>query len=855
MKDKITNFAIEHPKRVLWITLIFTLLVASQIVRIHIDTDPENMLPEDQHDRMVHNQIKQRFQLYDLIVVGIVNQHGIYNPQSLENLRKLSDDIKQIEGVVPHELMSLATVDNISQEGPGTIRFNWMLPKENISEENARQIENNVSRLPMFLDSLVSSDGKAAAIYVPIEAKEYSHEISQQIQALTDQLQGSDEYHITGLPVAEDTFGIEMFKQMAISAPLAGLAIFLLMWVFFRSFSLITAPMLVAMSTVLVTMGLLIGTGFTVHIMSSMIPIFLMPIAVVDSIHILSEFAEIHKPGSRVKDSIRHVVGNLFQPMLFTSVTSAVGFASLAFTPIPPVQVFGLFVAFGIGLAFILTIVFIPAYIAVLSPASIEKLAEKHAANESALDLRGPLNVFHALSGIYAKPAISAALVISVFSFIGIKHIGINDNPVRWFKEDHRIRVADKILNEHFAGTYDAYLVLRKDNSAQELVFDKALNELASNNPAVAQLMKEVPETFNNFSEKTSWYIQAADDASFDATDDSDIIALDTVIALAEKNQSSSKYFASPEALAYVEDLQAALQTGGVVGKSNSFADLVKTVYRELQGGNEDFYRLPDNARQTAQTVLSYQSSHRPADLWHFVSPDYNEVAVWMQLKSGDNKDMAEVIQQVNNYVKHNPLPAEVSLEWGGLTYINVIWQDAMVKGMIYSLMGAFVMVFAVMVILFRSVIFGALAMIPLSFTIAFIYGLIGWIGKDYDMPVAVLSSLTLGLSVDFAIHFLDRARTIQSETGNWKETLALMFDEPGIAILRNAIVISIGFLPLLAAPLVPYNTVGIFLASIMAASCVVTLILLPAILTVLQKMIFKDKQKDKQTTEVLSHA
>ena len=99
-----------------------------------------------------------------------------------------------------------------------------------------------------------------------------------------------DSYYITGLPVAEDTFGVEMFVQMAISAPLAMLAIFLLMLFFFRKLTLIVSPMIVAMVTMICTMGLLIGTGNTLHIMSSMIPIFLMPIAVVDSIHILSEF-------------------------------------------------------------------------------------------------------------------------------------------------------------------------------------------------------------------------------------------------------------------------------------------------------------------------------------------------------------------------------------------------------------------------------------------------------------------------------------------------------------------------------------------------------------------------------------
>jgi predicted RND superfamily exporter protein len=106
-------------------------------------------------------------------------------------------------------------------------------------------------------------------------------------------------------------------------------------------------------------------------------------------------------------------------------------------------------------------------------------------------------------------------------------------------------------------------------------------------------------------------------------------------------------------------------------------------------------------------------------------------------------------------------------------------------------------------------------------------------------MPVAVLSALTLGLSIDFAIHFLQRARVIQEETGNWATTVGRMFAEPARAISRNAILIAIGFLPLLASPLVPYNTVGLFLAAIMAASGVVTLGLLPGLISVFERRLF----------------
>jgi predicted RND superfamily exporter protein len=66
------------------------------------------------------------------------------------------------------------------------------------------------------------------------------------------------------------------------------------------------------------------------------------------------------------------------------------------------------------------------------------------------------------------------------------------------------------------------------------------------------------------------------------------------------------------------------------------------------------------------------------------------------------------------------------------------------------------------------------------------------------------------------------------------------MFKEPAMAISRNAITISIGFIPLLLAPLVPYKTVGFFLATIMVISWGATLFILPALLTMLKGFVFR---------------
>ncbi|WP_370279790.1 RND family transporter [Pontibacterium sp.] len=835
LRDRLVSFSMDKPKQVFYLVLALVVLAAIQIPSIQVDTDPENMLPHDQVDRAYHDEVKERFALHDMIVVGVVNEghsNGVYNTQTLRDLHTLSTEVQKMEGVVRQDLMALDTVDNITQEGSGSIRFEWMMKLAPQSDGDVQRIEDAVARLPLLQNTLVADDGKAAAIYIPIVAKSESYRLSQEIQAVIEGLDGQNQYYMAGLPVAEDTFGVEMFIQMAISAPLAGLMIFVLMWVFFRSVLLITAPMIVAMATVIITMGLLIGQGYTVHIMSSMIPIFLMPIAVVDSVHILSEFADRYRPGEHPRKALQNVLGHLFTPMLYTSVTSAVGFASLAFTPIPPVQIFGLHVAAGIMLAFVLTVVFVPAYIISLSEQRLAALKDHNIEEDDNSLLGRVLASTGRFSLARAKGLVVVFIALVAISVYGVSQIQINDNPIRWFKEDHRLRIADVVMNNHFSGTYEAYLVLEKpDMTADRKALDDALKQHVADNVQVAEaLIPMLAKADNvNFQIYADNLITAFDEASYNQPEqEQQWLAL---MSIAEEAQQNAKYFLTPDALSYLEALQDHLNGSDYVGKSNGLPTLLKTVYRELNGGEADQYKLPGSAAAAAQTILSYQSSHRPNDLWHMVTPDYRSTVLWLQLKSGDNQDMSKVIDLVNRYVEANPLPQGVEANWAGLTYINVVWQDQMVNGMLNSLLSAFVMVLLMMVFLFRSVKIGLLSMLPLTVTILFIYGLIGLVGKDYDMPIAVLSALTLGLSVDFAIHFLERTRAIYRDTGNWPQTIAEVYKGPARAISRNAVVVAVGFTPLLFAPLVPYITVGFFLATIMAVSAVVTVILLPAVM------------------------
>jgi len=879
-----SRFSVDHPVLVSCVMVLFATVIAllaglpsiwpevfPSLNSVKVDTDPENMLRKDEAVRVFHDEMRHELSLHDMVVLGIVNDEdpdGVFNPDSLLRIHELTEYAKTLRwpdkedpdkqvGVIEVDLIAPSTVDNIEPQGRGAVKFEWLMSEPPTTREAARAIREKAMRIPFLKGTMVSEDGKALCLYLPLTSKDMSYRVYSLLREKIATYDGNDRYFITGLPVAEDTFGVEMFIQMGVSAPLAMLVIFLLMLLFFRKLVLIISPMIVAMVSVIITMGLLIIMGNTIHIMSSMIPIFLMPISVLDAIHILSEFFDRYQQTKDRRTTIVNVMQTLFLPMLYTSLTSAAGFASLALTPIPPVQIFGLFVAFGVMLAWLLTISFVPASIMLIPHRWLEKFGAKHDEDEGP---KGWLQRLLAWSGGQTYRRAKLILVLSgivvVVAVYGISRIQINDNPIRWFTPTHPIRHADKVLNEHFGGTYMAYLAFEPDDEeidievyARDLTtrVRKQSEELSEELPEAVAVFKQIEAQISSLKPTTATAVELlgllADFVAekFDTADDESYDAWDEASLFVDEEQRRRDIFKQPDVLRYIEKLQTHLDNlpAGTVGKSNSLSDIVKTVHRELFQGDEEYFRVPDSPSAVAQCLITYQNSHRPQDLWHFVTPDYRKTSLWIQLTSGDNKNMSAVVNAVDNYVRQNPPPANLKHQWFGLTYINVIWQEKMVSGMLQAFLGSFLVVFLMMTILFRSSLWGLLSMIPLTVTIGFIYGVIGLIGKDYDMPVAVLSSLTLGLAVDFAIHFLARTRSLYDRFGSWELSVRSVFGEPARAISRNVVVIAVGFLPLLAAPLVPYKTVGVFLAAILTVSGLATLLILPSLTRLLERFLF----------------
>ena len=754
MLQKLTEIVTRFPKTTIILFLIATIFFAMQFPKIKTDTDPENMLEQTQSDRVLYDKVKKEFGIHDLLVVGIVDEEGIFKPDTLRRVANVINEILKIKGVIIEDVVSLRTSDNVTSEG-GTLvvkRFMEEIPR---GQKEIEELKSALYGNSFFVDKIISRDGKATSIYIPIEKKDQSYRISKEIEAiLKKELTSKQNYYLAGLPVAEDTFGHEMFVQMGITAPLAGFFIMILLFLIFRMGVAIIPPMLDAMLSVIWTMGLLIGLGFTVHIMSSMIPIFLMPIALLDDIHILSGFFDCYPTIRDKRKAIILTMKGLYRPMFFTSITSAVGFGSLALADIPPVRVFGLFVAFGIMAAWVFTQTIVPAIIMLMNEEKLTHLIEKRQKKTSNLDKM--LKAFGRFSFYRSKAILVTSLIVLIMGIVGIYQIRINDNPVKWFKPSHKIRTADEAMNKFFGGTYMAYLVAEGD-----------------------------------------------------------------------KEDGIKR----PDVMSYIDKLQNHLEGLDIVGKTSSVADIVKRINYVLHNEDNAFDSVPQSQQEIGQYLFLFSMTGDPNDLDNFIDYGSQRANIWIQMKGGDNTQMRKVEASFHNFMKNSPLPKGITIRWSGLTYINKVWQNLMVWGMLKAVLGSFVIVFLLMVLEFRSLRLGIISMLPLSIAIICSYGLVGFAGKDYDMPIAVCSALSLGMAIDFAIHYLQRFKVAYHELKDIEAANTFMAGEPYKAIVGNAIVISLGFLPLITSTLTPYVTVGTFFAILMVFSTLATLVLLPAIM------------------------
>ena len=122
MKRLLVGFSLNHPRWVVTIAVVVTIALGLQIPRILIDTDPENMLPADEHVRVFNDEVKEAFGLHDYVVVGIVRDGGVFRPETLARVAKLTTAIHDIDGVIEDDILAPGAAAIRPGPGPGRPR-------------------------------------------------------------------------------------------------------------------------------------------------------------------------------------------------------------------------------------------------------------------------------------------------------------------------------------------------------------------------------------------------------------------------------------------------------------------------------------------------------------------------------------------------------------------------------------------------------------------------------------------------------------------------------------------------------------------------------------------------------------
>ncbi len=287
-----------------------------------------------------------------------------------------------------------------------------------------------------------------------------------------------------------------------------------------------------------------------------------------------------------------------------------------------------------------------------------------------------------------------------------------------------------------------------------------------------------------------------------------------------------------PATLARMDRLGQDLGALPNVRKVVSIVDYLKRINRELNGGRPDAAVLPQSADLVAQELLVFSlSDEGRRELEHVAASDFSKAQMTVRLASMSSDVVFEQILEAQRM-------ADAAFEGTGVTAtvtgsgrLFAQLDHYLVMSQLSSFGTAFVTVFAVIFIVFRSFKFGVLAILPNVFPVVVVLGFMGWLGISMNVATVMLASVALGIVDDDTIHFISRYRR---EVGAGRDTDTAIVQatlHEGRAAITTAFVNSCAFAVLLTSEYKPTAWFGGLLAITMIVAFLAEVFVLPAII------------------------
>jgi uncharacterized protein len=595
-----------------------------------------------------------------------------------------------------------------------------------------RELAENVRNNEMIFGRIVSEDEKVTVIIAEIADDAFSQSFYRQILDITASYEMPENLYVAGSPIVEGEMAYLGPRDMKKMVPLVIGVIVIVLLSVLKSFKNTLFTLLVVLCSVVWTFGLMAAAGIPVYAVSTMIPVMLIAIGVADGIHLYShlDFYIKSHPQSGRREAVSDMIKSMWKPVVMTSVTTSVGFFSLLTSQVYPIKYFGIFTAFGVMAAMLLSLLLIPAAILLFGYTNRKPQSKTKRQNSS-----DPLAYRFANAVVkYKVITIALTFVIVAISVFGITLVWINSSFLDKFEKDSNIVLTDKFINQHFGGTSNLNVVLESDH-------DDAFKL-----PAVLELMDKLQYSLEN------------------------------------------------ELL--------------VVGNSFSLADYLKRMNKVMHSDEEASAKIPESAELNAQYLLLYEMSGDPKNLAKVVDYNYKTANLTIQLKKDDSRTINSAIELIEEF---RPLFATlgINLNYAGSGYKALVFTDLILKGQIMSLVLSLFIIIILLAAMFKNTAAGLIGSVPIVITAVIGFGVMGILNIPLSTTTALISSIAIGIGIDYAVHFIERYRIYAAATNDKALTMQMTMHHSGRAIIFNATVVIAGFLVLLFSVFPPNRSLG----------------------------------------------
>lgn len=466
MLENYTQFIIKHPKGVFFSLLVVALLAIYPALQIRTDFNLEGFYPEDDQVIADYELLETEFGRDDnTMLIGFRNS-DLFTKEVLEDIRLLSDSLSGIKHV--EQVFSLWNASEL-QEKNGRISFDPYLTDEIIQNSVPDSLRAQIISDPFLNGFLISDDGTATALVVQINENENTYSNRNNIiDSINDILSYHQEkytFHISGIPYYRNQYVNMLNTEIIGYISISSLLIIFLLWYLYRTIWGILFPMIIVWATLLFTIAIMQLTGGYLEIMSSTIAPILLCVGVADSIHMISKYDDARESGKGKVPSIIEMMKTLGSATFLTSITTAIGFASLLSSSVVPMKKFGIYTAVGVLLAYLITIIFLPAALRLSRKKRVvnEKSSSFYPVITHWLQKLTALNRMH-----YGKVLVLALIITAGFS-IGMVDLNVNGKVYDDISEDTKIMQDSRFFTEQIAPQFPMEIIIDFEEAEEVL--------------------------------------------------------------------------------------------------------------------------------------------------------------------------------------------------------------------------------------------------------------------------------------------------------------------------------------------------------------------------------------------------